>query len=800
MGDKKTCDHEENEYDKEHDTNAYLSRPLGQTERDASQSHIKYLFVSPNIINADGADGPLEPRKKPKLEKDSKANPSIEVLGKEESGKSSKSSIDIKDGSWGSTSKTSQVDCLVHTFLSSSNIFLNRAHSLVLQANSKKGLRIYFKLVKLAVQSLLILIKRYGKCLNPELELYVYLKLSKIYFNETENIDRADEYVNRAIVIASRNNLPQIKLACELLACQILIKTDPKLSINYINAKVSFYDTEGLKSQANLFLLLKVSALSVFDSDSAMMALYSLSKEMSIEVNMKATSLLYQSMLCLYRGAPSDALRMCDEVDKLVTPLSIFPVQLTAMGHLIRYASFILSNKISDATTYMRRINNFILGEQKNAWKDWNEDGSIRIALNLVQSDAFENQYEYDLSWLNSDEFVILFYFFMGIHLMLDSRSTKKAHRVFKKCLDILSGQLNELNGIKSKRNYSLHKLRNSKLRLYYVKYNIQYYQLWLKFLSNEFTDLEPLDEFINSYASFGDEELCYFDSIIPKLLYLRGIYSQYSGNLAAAKYYYMQVCHLTSSNRTNRYRFEKDMDLNKLPFEFTTRIFEPTLQHNELNIYACVQLSLILEFELGQISRLHSSPEYLQKQNEICKCKGIIDLRLSHLLSHGRAEGGINIYKNFALQNSLVVLTFKIICLIHGKNEETSHRSSQDNFTNGELKDSIFQALLSTDFESYPSYMRALMSLIAFLSSRDLKEKDRSFLRCMAQFSLEKATYNDKLINSILLEEYSKQLHANGDNDKAALIDTKLKYLEESIDTKLDIARRSLLEYLHHS
>ena len=80
---------------------------------------------------------------------------------------------------------------------------------LYLIQTQSNGSKTYFKMIKISIKSLLLLIRKYSNLLNPfYLELIIYFKLARIYFIETEDvIKRADDYVNKAISIATRNNV-----------------------------------------------------------------------------------------------------------------------------------------------------------------------------------------------------------------------------------------------------------------------------------------------------------------------------------------------------------------------------------------------------------------------------------------------------------------------------------------------------------------------------------------------------------------------------------------------------------------
>ena len=55
-------------------------------------------------------------------------------------------------------------------------------------------------------------------------------------------------------------------------------------------------------------------------------------------------------------------------------------------------------------------------------------------------------KYPVEVLWLNSDEFVIMFYFLTGVSFLSDVYNLKsKAKKVFQKCLEILNKQLEDL-------------------------------------------------------------------------------------------------------------------------------------------------------------------------------------------------------------------------------------------------------------------------------------------------------------------------------------------------------------------
>lgn len=508
--------------------------------------------------------------------------------------------------------ETERDDFMVNTLLQASDTFLSHAHSSVIKTNSIDGQQEYFKMIKLSIQSLLMLVKNYRQLLNPTLELMVYFKLAKIYFLESENISRADDYINKAISISTRNNLYKIKFISEFLAAQIIQKSTTTMTSNstdsllskYLDERMSTFKSLGLNVYVNLFQLLKISNLMVIDHSTGLVVLQSLCNDMTVDTGVKSLCLLYQSSMHLYRGSPEQALSILNKLQNMLSDAN-FPVQLKAMYYLQLHLTYIQIANLKESKKVMQEISKLLLLEQENGWQSWKEDGSFEI---LQSIEGVSTIVPYQVSWMNSDEFVIMFYFLSGVNMIYEAHNGKnKSMRVFKKCLDIIEKQLQQLTGmlVLSERNFSIKDLTKKKIKLRFLQYSINYYQVLLNISSTPSSESlllanwsYELDDFLFKVKSnkFSSEELQYFQQFIPNVYYLFAIYNQFQGKLATAKQYFLKVLELKSERRKQDFKislaqFELGIGCNSL---------EGAGIFSEVYVYSLLHLLVILEYEVS--------------------------------------------------------------------------------------------------------------------------------------------------------------------------------------------------------
>lgn len=685
-------------------------------------------------------------------------------------------------------SDSSRNELVVKNLIISSDYFLNKAYEIVLDTNAVNGSKTYFKMIKLSIKSLLLLIKKYSKCLNPYLELIIYFKLAKIYFTETENLNRADDYVNKAISIATRNNLIKVKFICEFLAAQILEKSNPRLCLNYINERIANLRMIGLHSLSSLFALLKINNLLSQDPNTGFIVLQSLCQDLQIDDTTRSLCFIYQANLHLYRGSPNYSLELLNQAEKLMHGHEgNYPIQLQAILLLLKYSVYIQIDDKSGSKHIMQSISDFILSEQLKHWNSWKEDGTFKMNIAIPSNSDINDVLPYQVTWLNSDEFVIMFYFLTGVHFLPEIYIKKyKSKKVFQKCLQILDNQLQELKGMRtSERCFPLNQLTKKIIRLNFIKYYINYYQVWMNFLDKNFTGIEPLNDFLESCNTnkFSNEELCYYKLLIPKILYLFGIFFQYKGDLKAAKYYYMRVRNFTLYEQDPSKAIES-VSILQSSLGFGGEIFQSKEEFNELYIYSTLHLVMIAEFEVYRISNLaHNNTQFTNDRDDSYRFRSVLYQDLAKVFAQKNKKTSNSFNMNLAGSSQTLTITYNLLLSLYDTNCSENDRinSKSSDHSHEILSDAVKD---SSIINSFP-YLTSLLHYVTYLLSSNVSDKDQALEKCLSLASTENCSDNERIVNLFILKDYCLQLHDKGDHDKGSFIETQMRYMHDLLRSK---------------
>lgn len=713
---------------------------------------------------------------------------------------------------------TISTDVIIHNLLISSDFFLSKAHSIVLTTNTSQGQDDYFKLIKISIKSLLILVKKYHQHLNPHLQLYIYFKLAKIYLEETENISKADDYINKSIAIASRNNLVDIKFHSEFLAGQILEKSDTNLLQNYLNDKVDTYSKLGYVLYSNMFQILKFKNLFLHDFSTGLVILQKLSADKSVDNLIRVYCLIYQANLQLYRGSPKYSIELLEEAEKLletethqgtsnsahIEDDSPYPPQLIAMLMIQKYLAYIQTD-FQEATRYTRVFSSFVSTQQRLGWKNWSEDGNFTIQVKNILDNS--PSLSYQISFLNSDEFVINFYFLTGINLLSEiANGKRKSKKVFDKCLQIIDKQLNEMETPQPdssepspSRNFPISHLTQSIFRLRFFRFSINYYQAWMGLLNDEAKAINYLNEFMLDYneGKFSNEELCYFKLLIPKVFYLFGIYYHSIGDIQAAKYYYIKVRNITGgilrddgAKKAKSEELQNSISSPIAPSNRQISYLQLSLgigcenlvgeqEFNELFIYSSLHLLILTEFEVRMISNetqnndMGTTPQ-LSNLTHYLKLANVLHQDLNQIFQPKVTSNKFN--TNFTGSNEMLQLTYHIVLRV------------LDYSTKLSIEELIKFDEKSADGICFP-FFNNLVNYLIYTETTDVVQRSAYLEKCVAVVA-KSTSDTERMICIFILRSLIQKFRSSGENDKANMGELQLEYFYKKLSEKIGFLR----------
>lgn len=666
----------------------------------------------------------------------------------------------------------------VRNLIYTSEFFLNKAHLMVLDTNDEVGMKTYYKMIKLSIKALLILIKKYSQCLDPHLELVIYFRLAKLYLNETENLDRADDYVNKAISISSRNNLVNLKFASEFLAGRILEKTNPKLLVNYLNEKIKMYQSSGYKNLADLLILFKINSLLISDHRTGLIVLQTLTSN-STDSMISVISCLFEASLHLYRGSPKNCQASLSKVEAQLT--RNIPPQLIAMKLLLQFQLYNQTNDVTNGRNAYKQICDFISRQRESQWSSWNENGSL-----VLETSIGDDLIPFQLFWLNSDEFVIVFYFLTGIHFLFELQNPKKADKVFDVCLGLINSQLEELTKVKeSKRKFPVSQLTNKIIRLNYTKIYIQYYQVWLLFVKNDFSSIGPLQGFLDNYNAnnFTDEELCYYKLLIPKIYYLFGIYNQFHGDLNTAKRYYLTVRRFTS----RKYKTSPIVSSLQFLSGIGGETFQAENEYSELFLFSTLHLLVITNYQLQMLSMRPQDKQDFDHNTQIMENHNFISSLYKDLDDGFNTERKLSsntFTMNFTMSSKFLVLTYQAMQLIYAS--DNSAVGSGESKMLESLHMRIKKAFDEFEIPKGMRFVKTFVLYVLYLGSISLEEKQKLFSLCIELIN-DATTDNEKILSLLILRDSNVIHMENNDQDKVKMTNLQMQILKQQVLDKFE-------------
>lgn len=664
-----------------------------------------------------------------------------------------------------------RIDIVVENLFMTSDFFLQKAHKIVLNIYSEQGMNEYFKMIKISIKSLVIIARKYAQHLTPRKELILYYKLARLFLFETENIDKADENIYKSGTIAKRNKFTDLIFVSDYLSAQIKERNNKTVFVNFINERVTYYENLELHHYVTMLQLLKIELLLTYDANTAVIILQSLAQLEKIDELTKVHCMLSLSNLHLYRGSPSISLSIVNEIDKILDSLgNETPRQMAAMSAITRYYGEIQMNNVDEASKIMKSINSLIANEQNLSWSSWREDGKFKIEI-PIQPEANTLIPTY-LSWLNSDEFVIMFYFLTGIHYMSEAANgKKKSKKVFDRCLQIVEKQLLELGLVNNKRNLSITDLSNKIIRLKFIKYSTKIYQAWIGFLNGEFKDINYLNEFMLDYNNrrFSDEEFCEYSLLLPKTYYLFALYYHYKGDIQAAKYYYLKVKNLTSE--FNSAANSDVVSSNCSVVGLGNVAMVPKLEFSELYVFSSVHLLVLVQFELLQLMK--QAPG--QSTDAINDCFKLCN-RLHNELNgaFGDRSTSNSFTSNFAKCNDLLKMTHSILV----------------NISDEEQQNSTFLQELSQVYNKYElkvcfPFVFNVVKHLLFVLTTSLEEKNKYLSEFLTLILIPAKTDFERIVFTFILKSLLLHFKSTGENDKANMVELQLQYIHKSLEDK---------------
>lgn len=381
-----------------------------------------------------------------------------------------------------------------------------------------------------ALKCLEFVTTEYVDSISPHVELLTYLKLSTI-MSECQEHERAEFYLMKLLEISSRYGLAYMSFLAELSGAKQLMRNSPRLAVSYIDDKISKYEDLQLLEFADLFRLVRVESLMKYDCNGAIAVLDSVSEPASkAHGTIRAISSLYRSNILNYRNP------FCRQDNRVVEAQQELddnkaPAQLKAMALLLRFSMLLKSGRIDQSESVLTELNNFIATEHSQKWHAWKDDGTFEISIPISANGDLICDITCEVSWLSSNEFVILYYALTACKIMLKSPKSSAASKTLQYCKDLVDKEMSCVASLMPEHSAVRQRIED-------LRNMILIYQAWCNLLNDDLTYQSRIEEILNVHNRSERTQMS--AAVIQQILYYFGMSGQASALPELATYYYM--------------------------------------------------------------------------------------------------------------------------------------------------------------------------------------------------------------------------------------------------------------------
>lgn len=485
----------------------------------------------------------------------------------------------------------------VHNLISSSDRMLHAAHRSV-------GSSAYCQLIKGAISCLVVVIHKYKNYISKEMMIKLYYKVAAIAYTETDSLDLAEDYLNKAITLCKRHKLVSLCIECESLETLIIMKS------GRVKAGMVFLDTliEDYKDYSGFSALLqwfKMQYSSLFLGSHADLII-----DCGLNHDLRQMVLIDGILTNVRRSSPAKAEEL---LQTLVETQTQSPpcIQLQGAALLCDLIVLVSTQKLNECKEKIARMDSFIKNNNLGFTKVWPDTQETYLIKVPVSNSNSNESCVVDFKWLTPSQFIILAFFL--ISLIYSTRAWDNKD----KALSFLQNtqQLIERE-IGTRHSESLQQFETRSLALHYLKIMVALQQIQTHFVKNNWNVLESslpeaktLSEFIKKFdgGQFSSQELVIYCKLVPHVYYILAQYYHHKSHLKLAKLYYSKIRKLQSSreNELSARKFISNIDHASFQ-QFVTGVgslrMDSLSAYNDLYCYATLNLLVINSFELSTL------------------------------------------------------------------------------------------------------------------------------------------------------------------------------------------------------
>lgn len=432
--------------------------------------------------------------------------------------------------------------------------FVALAHARVQAAVSEPGAaRAYSRLVAGAIQALETAVLRFDAALAPATRARAHLRLASIYFEETTSLDKAEDHVNRALVLATRARAVAVRTAAVVVATRVLHPSHPKAALSFLTSELDLLQREGeelpLARDYARVLHITRAVLMLGSPHQAVPRWRAIAADADADTVSRSVARLHLALLHTVQGRCGEAERALEQT------MPDRPVQLTAMLLLTRLVLATRMLRFDECTALVLELNQFTKQQQAAGWDCWQNDGVVEVAVEGRVNQREQLHAVYHLQWLTASEYVALVYIHAGVMHLVQShylegggavKARTRATRMLAACVALLDAVVAADGG-----SALLQQFHRQRHRLAHLKLLAVVYQCWTALAGGEWgqaqTLLQPLVERYGTTTT--PHEAALMRQLAPAVHHLLGMASVAEGELDTARHHFEQVQVAPASN-----------------------------------------------------------------------------------------------------------------------------------------------------------------------------------------------------------------------------------------------------------
>ncbi|KAK9373066.1 cohesin loading factor [Lipomyces chichibuensis] len=406
--------------------------------------------------------------------------------------------------------------------------YFDKAHRRSTKLKSMEDVMTYYKLIATGARCLEAVLK---ERIQPYVECIAALWYCEALFVETKEFDEAEEVLNKAIALAARNNLHDLKFSMLHLSIRMLATKNLKAAQKLLKSCLREADSMQIASWSYNFQYLSVSlhfAAHEYTSVTATLRpLYSCSSN-----EIRYLSFLTSALVALRQNNPSQAADSLSRAVQCETDYSRqYIPQLVVMRVILETLSTILLGDVAKSEAKLKAVHECLDGQvqdQSGRWTAWNDDGTFFLFL---PPGTDGNSYiPLKFKWWSQSEVYVMSYLISGIVSVHSSWDKRKSSKYFSEGLRVIA---TEIAGDDSPEAPLMTITQAADRVDFYVtaKCYILFYTCLERFVRGDWSS-EGLQALVETVKSVPPKSVT---TLYPLILYISGLFFQATGKLQSA-------------------------------------------------------------------------------------------------------------------------------------------------------------------------------------------------------------------------------------------------------------------------